>query len=88
MDVKTGFVKAIVNLTQASDNEYYELYNHAIGTKEVPGSTFKLASLMAALEEEKMNIKDNTIRLSVGLENIDDLYQDILQALPRIEVYP
>ena len=58
MDVRTGFVKAIVNLTQASDNEYYELYNHAIGTKEVPGSTFKLASLMAALEEEKINIKD------------------------------
>lgn len=39
-------------------------------------------------QQEKMNIKDNTIRLSVGLENIDDLYQDILQALPRIEVYP
>lgn len=58
MDVKTGFVKAIVNLSQANDGEYYELYNHAIGTKEVPGSTFKLASLMAALEEERINIYD------------------------------
>jgi cell division protein FtsI (penicillin-binding protein 3) len=42
MDVKTGFVKAIANLTQAVDGEYYELYNHAVGTKEVPGSTFKV----------------------------------------------
>lgn len=58
MDVKTGFVKAIANLTQANDGQYYELYNHAIGTKEVPGSTFKLASLMAALEDEKIDIDD------------------------------
>lgn len=61
MDVKTGFVKAIVNLSVAPDGEYYELYNHAIGTKEVPGSTFKLVSLMAALEDGKINIMD-TVR--------------------------
>ena len=58
MDVKTGFVKAIANLSEAEDGEYHELYNHAIGTKEVPGSTFKLASLMAALEDERINITD------------------------------
>lgn len=58
MDVKTGFVKAIANLTQDDDGQYYELFNHAIGTKEVPGSTFKLASLMAALEDEKIDIDD------------------------------
>jgi len=58
MDVKTGFVKAIVNLTQTENGEYEERYNYAIGTKEVPGSTFKLASIMAALEDEKINITD------------------------------
>lgn len=58
MDVKTGFVRAISNLQLASDGEYYELYNHAIGTKEVPGSTFKLASLMAALEDGKIRLSD------------------------------
>ncbi|TNF46358.1 MAG: penicillin-binding protein, partial [Bacteroidetes bacterium] len=58
MDVKTGFVKAISNLTKGADGNYYELYNHAIGTKEVPGSTFKLASLMAALEDGKIKITD------------------------------
>ena len=58
MDVKTGFVRAISNLQLASDGDYYELYNHAIGTKEVPGSTFKLASLMAALEDKKISLDD------------------------------
>ncbi|TSJ45700.1 penicillin-binding protein [Fluviicola chungangensis] len=58
MDVKTGFVRAMANLQMASDGEYYELYNHAIGTKEVPGSTFKLASLMAALEDGKITLDD------------------------------
>ncbi len=58
MDVKTGFVKAIANLTRCEDGEYRELYNYAIGTKEVPGSTFKLASLMAALEDGRINIED------------------------------
>jgi cell division protein FtsI (penicillin-binding protein 3) len=58
MDVKTGYVRAIVNLSMGKDGEYYELYNHAIGTKEVPGSTFKLAALMAALEDEKISLSD------------------------------
>lgn len=58
MDVKTGYVRAIANLSMGNDGNYYELYNHAIGTKEVPGSTFKLASLMAALEDEKIDIND------------------------------
>ena len=54
MDVKTGEVRAMANMTRGEDGEYYEIYNHAIGTKEVPGSTFKLASLMALLEDEKL----------------------------------
>ncbi len=58
MDVKTGFVKAMVNLQEGNDGEYYESFNHAVGTREVPGSTFKLASLMAALEDNKININD------------------------------
>ena len=59
MDVKTGFVKAIVNLERGKDGSYNEAeFNHAIGTREVPGSTMKLASLMAALEDEKIKITD------------------------------
>lgn len=58
MDVRTGYVKAVVNLVKNKDGNYYEAYNHAIGTKEVPGSTFKLASLMALLEDGKVTIDD------------------------------
>ncbi|MDX1652828.1 MAG: penicillin-binding protein [Brumimicrobium sp.] len=58
MDVKTGFVKAMVNLQKNTNGDYTETYNHAIGTREVPGSTMKLASLMAALEDEKIKITD------------------------------
>lgn len=58
MDVKTGYVKAIVNLIRNSDGGYDEGYNNAIGTKEVPGSTFKLASLMALLEDGKVTLQD------------------------------
>lgn len=58
MDVKTGYIKAIVNLTRDKHGKYNEAYNHAIGTKEVPGSTFKLASLMAVLEDKKASIGD------------------------------
>ncbi len=59
MDVKTGFIKAIVNLTRFENGECFESYNYAYGHKEVPGSTFKLASLMAALEDEKIDINDS-----------------------------
>ena len=58
MDVETGFVKAMVNLTRGEDGNYYESFNHAIATKEVPGSTFKLASLMALLEDNKASLSD------------------------------
>ena len=58
MDVKTGFIKAIVNLTRNKNGDYKESYNHVIGTKSVPGSTFKLASLMALLEDNKLGISD------------------------------
>ncbi len=58
MEVKTGFIKAIASLSRAEDGNYYESFNHALGTKEVPGSTFKLASLMALLEDKKVTIND------------------------------
>lgn len=58
MDVKTGYIKAIVNLRRDKNGNYNEAYNQAIGTKEVPGSTFKLASLMALLEDGKLNLSD------------------------------
>lgn len=59
MDVKTGFVRAMTNLTRDKAGNYSEKLNYAIGVTEVPGSTFKLASLMAVLEDEKVKITDS-----------------------------
>lgn len=58
MEVKTGYVRAIANLTKISKGKYAENFNYAIGHLEVPGSTFKLASIMAGLEDERFKITD------------------------------
>ncbi|MBI3134202.1 MAG: PASTA domain-containing protein [Bacteroidetes bacterium] len=59
MEVETGFVKAIANLTRGEDGKYYESFNHAVATRSDPGSTFKLISLMALLEDHKVSITDS-----------------------------
>ena len=57
MDVESGAVLSMVNLDKTK-NGYKEEYNHAIGTLEVPGSTIKTASWMAALEDGYFDIED------------------------------
>lgn len=52
METKTGEVKAISNLGRTTDGKYYERLNYAIGESHEPGSTFKLMSLVAALEDK------------------------------------
>ncbi|MBL4624906.1 MAG: transpeptidase family protein [Flavobacteriales bacterium] len=59
MEVQTGDVKAIANLSRGTDGEYYEQYNYAIGESTEPGSTFKLASVIAALEEGLVDVTDS-----------------------------
>ena len=54
MEVATGDVKAIVNMTRGNDGEYYEMRNNAISDMLEPGSTFKTASIMVALEDGKI----------------------------------
>ncbi len=52
METKTGKIKAISNLGKTSDNKYYEKLNYAIGRSYEPGSTFKLFSMLVALEDK------------------------------------
>jgi cell division protein FtsI (penicillin-binding protein 3) len=51
MEVETGYIRAIANLGRIRDTTYSENYNYAIGNGTEPGSTFKLASLMALFED-------------------------------------
>ncbi|HVN56876.1 MAG TPA: penicillin-binding protein [Bacteroidales bacterium] len=58
MEVATGDIKAIANLDRGDDGEYRETYNFAIGESTEPGSTFKLASIMVALEDGVVDTSD------------------------------
>src|SRR5690606_26523462 len=50
MEVSTGEIKALVNFT--NDNGVLkDIFNYALQNASDPGSTFKLATLMAATEE-------------------------------------
>jgi len=55
MEVSTGEIKAISNLTRSEDGSYQEKFNYAIGEATEPGSTFKLASYMVALSAGKLD---------------------------------
>jgi len=65
MEVKTGELKAIANLTRKDSSTYYEDFNYAIGESRDPGSTFKLMSLMAAMEDNLITLKD-TVNVGNG----------------------
>lgn len=59
MEVQTGMVKAMANLSLGEDGNYYEFMNYAIGYSIEPGSTFKLPSLMVGLEDGKFKPSDS-----------------------------
>ncbi len=51
MEVETGEVKAITNMGRIREGVYGETVNHAVADETEPGSTFKVASIMVALED-------------------------------------
>lgn len=54
METKTGKIKAISNLGRDTiGGNYYETINYAVAESHEPGSTYKLADLMALLEDKK-----------------------------------
>src|ERR1700744_692220 len=55
MEVTTGEVKAIANYTRTKDGDYEERMNYAISESAEPGSTFKLASYMTAIDQRKID---------------------------------
>lgn len=65
MEVKTGEIKACVNLVRGSDSVYRERENMVLSAQLEPGSTFKIPAMMAALEDGKISV-DTTIDCGRG----------------------
>ncbi len=59
MEVKTGYIKAISNLSSDGHGGYHEEFNHAVGGSIEPGSTFKLVTMMALLEDTNIELSDS-----------------------------
>jgi len=58
MEVKTGEVKAIANLKRYKEGAWDEILNYALSDMSEPGSTFKVASMMVALEDSVVHPND------------------------------
>jgi cell division protein FtsI (penicillin-binding protein 3) len=59
MEVATGEVKVIANLKKQADGSVRENFNYAMAKHVSPGSTFKLASVIAGLEDGFFKIEDS-----------------------------
>lgn len=69
MEVKTGKIRALVNLTRQKDSSYAEIQNLAVSSIYEPGSVMKLASIIAALE------KNPNINLNHKIETGNGIWQ-------------
>ncbi len=58
METATGEVKAITNMARIEEGVYGETRNQAVSDMSEPGSTFKVASMMVALDNGKVNPTD------------------------------
>lgn len=58
MEVATGEIKAVANIGRTEKGTYYEDYNYAVAGATEPGSTFKLASMIALMEYKNLKLTD------------------------------
>lgn len=86
MEVATGQIKALANYTRADTATYNETYNYAIGEATEPGSTFKLASYLAAIDDGYIKITD-TIDAEGGRKKFyDRIVRDSHEGNNRLSV--
>lgn len=57
MEVETGAIKAMVNLSRNSRNSMGEYFNSAIGRPAEPGSVFKTVSLLTLIEDGHVELE-------------------------------
>jgi cell division protein FtsI (penicillin-binding protein 3) len=70
MEVKTGKIKAVSNIGKSAQG-WWETFNYGIAEAIEPGSIFKLASMMALIEEGSVKLSD-----TVNIENGRTMFYD------------
>ncbi|MBP5257395.1 MAG: transpeptidase family protein [Prevotella sp.] len=63
MEVKTGDIRAMVSLEKTKDGSYEEIRDHAVSDLLEPGSVFKTASMLVALDD---GVIDTTTMVNTG----------------------
>lgn len=58
MEVETGNIVAIANLSKTPDDTYEENFNYVIAEATEPGSTMKLASLLAGIDDGLIDLNE------------------------------
>lgn len=72
MEVETGDIKAMSSLSELKNGGYREILNLSVEDGGDPGSTFKAASVLSLLEDNKVNIQD-TVYSHGGFYKIHDV---------------
>ncbi|TWR29302.1 PASTA domain-containing protein [Mucilaginibacter pallidiroseus] len=80
MEVETGEIRAVANFSKVEEGIYKEKFNYAIAGNQDPGSTFKLASYMALIEDKLI---DTNTMIGTGYYQIPGKL--ITDSHPKIE---
>ena len=56
METKSGEIRAIANMKHNTNGNYNEEYNYALSETSAPGSTFKLSTLVALLDDGHVDL--------------------------------
>lgn len=85
MEVKTGKIKAIANLTYRKElGKYIEYYNYAVGANTEPGSTFKLMSMAALLEDGLLgDVNQEMVDIEGGVKKYADRIMRDVHIFPK-----
>lgn len=73
MEVSTGKIKAIANLGKRSNHKYDEIFNYAVGETTEPGSTFKLMSALALIDDGYVT-PETKVDIENGKKKFNDLW--------------
>ena len=87
MEVETGEVKVIANLRKDTNNRVSEWFNYAMAEHVAPGSTFKLASIIAGLEDGFFKVSDTVDVTGGRIKYYDRVMVDSENSYNKISVF-